>query len=85
MNGLLALLIGHSKWLPRCARRRPGEPKMATISELRTDCRPAAPLLAIDGISLKNVVILFEKEADSSDSDDDTVCCIFSKWEARVS
>jgi hypothetical protein len=84
-KGLLALLIGHSKWLARGARRRPGEPKMATISELRTDCRPAGPLLAIDGISLKNVVILIEIDADPAVSADETVCCVFSKWEARVS
>jgi hypothetical protein len=76
--GLLALLIRHSKWLARCARRRPGEPKMATISELRTDCRPAGPVLAIDGINLKNVVILFANDADSPVSADERVFCAFS-------
>ncbi|MPW20896.1 hypothetical protein GCT13_29515 [Paraburkholderia sp. CNPSo 3157] len=38
-------------------RAHSGSPKMATISELRTNCRATDPLLAIDGIRVKNVEI----------------------------
>jgi hypothetical protein len=43
--------------LTRSARAHSASPKMATISELRTYCRPTNPLLAIDGIRVKNVEV----------------------------
>jgi hypothetical protein len=43
--------------LTRYAHAHSESPKMATISELRTNCRATDPLLAIDGIRVKNVEV----------------------------